>query len=359
LKLTPEHAVEDLGNYLHSFDSRLSHAAKRVFQEVEVISQLNDNPPLPTVFLLCLIKTVPQLRQAIVHYGGDPNLAISLLSDDIRESRDNRDHYETESTPYSSQEHREFSSRARVIDLCLAIARRNFRKEVFDLDVIEAFLEHHEEEFPVWNNSEWTDKRLHTSFNTLSHVLGRYSEVLWVKFDDLREQLNLLPLSLLKNTPIESAPPSIRSSVLHLLQDYPDYEKNCFLVMSFTSTRLHNEIYKVLRQVLSRFGLNLLRADDRSYTDDLFTNVETYLYGCSFAIAVFERLISEVYNPNVSFEVGFLLGMGKPVCLLKEKTVPKLPSDLVGKLYRDFDAQDIRGTLPRQIEQWLRDKKII
>lgn len=360
MKLTPEYAIEDLRNYLRSLNFRLSEAAERVFQEAETTSQLNDIlEPLPNVFLLSLIKTVPQLRHAIVNCGGDPNLAISLLCDDIRGCYCDLDHYETESLPYSSQEYRELFTRPRVIDLCLAVAHRNIRKEVFDLDVIEALLEYHEEVFPVWNNGEWADERLHTPFNTLSHILGTYSKALWVKFDNLREQLDLSIPSVLKDSPIESAPPAVRSSVLHLLQDYPYYEKNCFLVMPFASTPLHNEIYKVLKQVLSRFGLNLLRADDRSYADDLFANVRTYLYGCSFAIAVFERLITDVYNPNVSFEVGFLLGMGKPVCLLKEKTLSRLPSDLIGKLYREFDAQDIRGTLPGQIEQWLRDKRII
>ncbi len=77
---------------------------------------------------------------------------------------------------------------------------------------------------------------------------------------------------------------------------------------------------------LASYGITALRADDKDYHEDLFTNIVTYLYGCSFGIAVFERIETDDVNPNVSLEVGYMQGLRKPVCLLKDKTLRALHS---------------------------------
>jgi hypothetical protein len=51
-----------------------------------------------------------------------------------------------------------------------------------------------------------------------------------------------------------------------------------------------------------------------------------------------------------------MLGMGKDVLLLKDKTLKSLSTDLTGRLYKPFDTTDVRGTMPAQIEKWLNDK---
>ena len=85
----------------------------------------------------------------------------------------------------------------------------------------------------------------------------------------------------------------------------------------------------------------------------------TYIYGCGFGVAVFERIEAEEFNPNVSLEVGYMLALKKPVCLLKDKTLKTLHTDLVGKLYKEFDPQNPGKTIPDRISQWLLDKEII
>ncbi len=51
-----------------------------------------------------------------------------------------------------------------------------------------------------------------------------------------------------------------------------------------------------------------------------------------------------------------MLAMGKPVCLLKDRTLSTLHTDLIGKLYRPFDPQDIARTVAEVLPKWLRDK---
>ena len=105
--------------------------------------------------------------------------------------------------------------------------------------------------------------------------------------------------------------------------------------------------------------MSALRSDDKQYHDDLFFNVLTYIYGTRFGIAVFERIAAEIFNPNVSLEVGYMLGLGKGVCLLKDSTLPKLHTDLGGKIYRPFDPQNPEATIRDKLLAWMDEKGFI
>jgi nucleoside 2-deoxyribosyltransferase len=130
-------------------------------------------------------------------------------------------------------------------------------------------------------------------------------------------------------------------------------------MMSYGSTDAHLAITEVLRQTLNQYGLDLLRADDNRYHDDIYWNIMTYVYGCSFGIALFERIESEIFNPNIAFELGYMYALGKPVCLLKDRTMHSLQTDIIGKLFETFDTQDPRESIVAVVTKWLKDKKII
>jgi hypothetical protein len=80
------------------------------------------------------------------------------------------------------------------------------------------------------------------------------------------------------------------------------------------------------------------------------------MHGCGFGIAIFDRIEEEEFSPNVSLEVGYMMALGKDVCLLKDKTLETLHADLLGKLYKPFDPQNAEGTIPNQLSKWLSDK---
>jgi len=132
-----------------------------------------------------------------------------------------------------------------------------------------------------------------------------------------------------------------------------------FLVMRFDSTRLHEDILVAIKSTCANYGIEALRADDRTYSEDLLPNVRTYMHGCGFGIAVYERLVADDFNPNVSLEVGYMMALGKPVLLLKDKTLRSLQTDLVGRLYETFDSQSPNETIPPVLEKWLKDKSFI
>jgi hypothetical protein len=136
-------------------------------------------------------------------------------------------------------------------------------------------------------------------------------------------------------------------------------EKCGFLMMKFDNTKLHPAIVDAIKGSCAGFGIDVFRADDRTYADDLLSNIRTYMHGCGFGIAVYERLVADDFNPNVSLEVGYMMALGKPVLFLKDKTLGFLHTDLVGRLYETFDVQSPHETIPPVIEKWLKDKSII
>jgi hypothetical protein len=152
--------------------------------------------------------------------------------------------------------------------------------------------------------------------------------------------------------------PEIASGLEKFRIDHPSGTRTAFVIMQFGGTRLHGNMVQCIKDTLNNHGIVALRADDKEYMDDLFPNIKVYMHGCDFGIAVFDRTTEDEFNPNVSLEVGYMLGMGKNVLLLKDKTLKSLPTDLTGKLYKEFDTTEIESTMPQQIERWLADKGI-
>lgn len=157
-------------------------------------------------------------------------------------------------------------------------------------------------------------------------------------------------------SPVGEAPVEIQDSLDRFRRDHPNPDKVAFIMMQFGQTRAHAEITEAVRDGLAAYGIAAVRADGKRYHDYLFYNVLTYLHGCGLGIAIYERIETQTYNPNVALEVGYLFAMRKPVCLLKDQTLDTLPADLVGQLYDPFDTQDPAGTIPAVVSKWISDK---
>lgn len=151
----------------------------------------------------------------------------------------------------------------------------------------------------------------------------------------------------------------LKPSLERFLKDHPIPQHCAFVMMRFENTGLHERIFKAIEDVCARHGIRALRADNKTYAEDLLPNVRTYMHGCSFGVAVFERLSTNEFNPNVSMEVGYMMAQGKPVCLLKDSTLTALHSDLTGRLYQSFDTQSPEETIPSVLEKWLVDREIV
>jgi hypothetical protein len=83
------------------------------------------------------------------------------------------------------------------------------------------------------------------------------------------------------------------------------------------------------------------------------------VYGCGFGIAVIERIEEEAVTPSIAMELAIMAALNKPVCLLKDRTMQKLPTDLQGHLHEVFDTRDPEETIGKAIDRWLRANGLI
>jgi hypothetical protein len=154
-------------------------------------------------------------------------------------------------------------------------------------------------------------------------------------------------------------PPELAISLGRMRDVYPDYSRCGFLIMRFGSAKPYARIVATIEATARTHGLHILRADMHAFHGDLLSNVKTYLHGCSFGVAVYERIETEEHNANIGLEVGYLMALNKPVLLLKDRTLPQLQADLGGRLYKAFDPFDPESTIPEQLTKWFEDNGII
>lgn len=219
---------------------------------------------------------------------------------------------------------------------------------VFDLDRMKG-------QFEELNSVEWCTGRVYVEPEF--QVEKEKDAISRTKYYETFVVFYINP-GVLGMTPMH-VPPEIQQSIRDFRLDHPDARKVAFLMMKYGKTKAHANIEEGLRQALTPHGIVALRADEKDYHSDLYPNILTYLHGCSFGVAVFERIEQDEFNPNVSLEVGYMIALGKKVCLLKDQTLPKLHTDLVSKLYKEFDPQDPISSIPPVLERWMRDWHVI
>lgn len=141
-----------------------------------------------------------------------------------------------------------------------------------------------------------------------------------------------------------------------LLERFKVPDSNLFLMTRFRETDHHSEISRAISDSVHAFGLELVKADDTNWPAlTLWERVQFCLQACRLGIAVFETIDEEDFNPNVSLELGYMLAQNRACLLLKEKRLKKLPTDLCGHLYKEFDSRNITDTILSQVADWFQE----
>jgi hypothetical protein len=150
------------------------------------------------------------------------------------------------------------------------------------------------------------------------------------------------------------------TGVMHLepqlrqfLEDHPDPDRNVFVMMRFLKSAQLDEAHAAVKETLAARGFHAVRADDRDYTGELWSNIEVYLTCCKYGIAIFEDIEQRDFNPNVSLELGYMLGRRKRCLILKEQRLPNLPADVIHRLYKPFDVFNISPSVAREVGRWI------
>ena len=134
--------------------------------------------------------------------------------------------------------------------------------------------------------------------------------------------------------------------------DHPRRDRTVFLAMRFEQHPLRNRIHRNVCEVGERLDFDIVRADDRDYSGELWTNVRVCMEESALAIAIYDS--DGVDEPNLAFELGFLIACKTPCLILRERRCAPPPAMLAHRLQFPFEALDVEGTLTPAVEGWLR-----
>ncbi|HEV2840931.1 MAG TPA: hypothetical protein VGW39_06380 [Chthoniobacterales bacterium] len=155
-------------------------------------------------------------------------------------------------------------------------------------------------------------------------------------------------------------PPSLISGLQKFLVAHP-FEKNVFGMTRFpeigdkaAAPDPIGPALEIAREVCSAHGLEFHLASDRAIDDDLWKNVAAHMWASQYGIAFFENRSGKGLNYNLTIEVGGMLITGRRCALLKDSSIDRMPSDLVGQIYKSIDF-DKSATVRKSLHQWIRD----
>lgn len=160
---------------------------------------------------------------------------------------------------------------------------------------------------------------------------------------------------------------NLKASISSFESQHP-YASSAFVMMRFDDRLpILRDIFKILKDELKSYGLEAIRADKYRYHPDLLSNIKVLMNGCRYGIAVLETLgmgdqrswrnrflrppgRPVASNPNIAFEIGYMIRSGKDVLLLKEQQ-SSIQSDLIGRIWDPFSKDDL-DTVRECVKNW-------
>lgn len=151
-----------------------------------------------------------------------------------------------------------------------------------------------------------------------------------------------LPVKLVPNPLI-----GWKSRIEAFLNGYP-FDKSVFIMIKYRDQ--NKGLIKTIKSVLSENGLNGILASEHNLTDDLYNPIACLL-SCSKGIAIFDEAeAGQELNPNVAYELGMLHLLGRGCLILKHQSLKTLPTDILMKLYHEYDTSD---DTRKQMQDWI------
>jgi hypothetical protein len=141
-----------------------------------------------------------------------------------------------------------------------------------------------------------------------------------------------------------------------VMMKFPDATK-----MQLAAVKMLDDIFKTIRDELSRYGLNARRADEKTYASSrqLWDNLCVYMLGCKYGLAVLEDRSGEDFNPNVALEYGFMKALGRDAVLVKERGFKYIRADVLATIPKEFsigpDFDLDESSLRDAVEEWMID----
>jgi hypothetical protein len=136
------------------------------------------------------------------------------------------------------------------------------------------------------------------------------------------------------------------------------FEKSVFIMTKFPEglTPLDDQLRQVINAVIKgveQCGFVPRLANQKTYYQETFKNVELYLLGSRQGVAIIEDVYKPELNPNVAIEWGWMRGMGKKVLYLREKNFKHERVDIVGLIKEEFDWKDPEKGIADAVKKFL------
>jgi len=149
---------------------------------------------------------------------------------------------------------------------------------------------------------------------------------------------------------------SIQTFVRKFRDEHQD-QFTIFVMMRFGKSLIHNTLHECIARELDALGMQAVRADDCHYAADLWANVQTYMLGADAGIVIFDNVTiggqpPVGINPNVSVELGYMMGLDKPWLMLKDRHLKEMPVDLRGILFSEFNGDDPEADVRKAVRHW-------
>ena len=127
------------------------------------------------------------------------------------------------------------------------------------------------------------------------------------------------------------------------------FDESVFLMIRYRGR--NKNLLKEIKSVLSELKLNGILASEHNLTDDLYNPIACLL-SCSKGIAIFDKAeIRQKFNPNVAYELGMLHLLGRGCLILKHQSLKSLHTDILMKLYHEYETAETAGT---EIRNWIK-----
>ena len=146
--------------------------------------------------------------------------------------------------------------------------------------------------------------------------------------------------------PPSLAPVKWADGIRQLLERFP-FETNVLCMTRFPGSDSPvpgdpvEDVITTVAKSLAPHGLRMHRADDAIVDEDLWGNVAAYMWACQYGIGLAEDRLGRGLNYNLVIEVGSMMVAGRRCAMLKDRTVPAMPTDLIGRIYKSVDFDDL------------------
>jgi hypothetical protein len=199
------------------------------------------------------------------------------------------------------------------------------------------------------------------SLTPLGHK--RASEVVGeIDPDKLEAQLATVPGAELGHARHTTLPPTLApakwaAGIGRLLERFP-FDTTVLCMTRFPDPDSEDDpnaaVIDATKEALAKHGLVLHLASDGIVDEDLLGNVAAYMWACQYGIGLFEDRIGKGLNYNLVTEVGAMVMAGRRCALLKDTTVPTMPTDLIGQIYKPVDFGEVK-TVSAAAHLWAAD----